>query len=216
MNHPFASSRSRRVSRTPRTLARLGGLAIFLAAAAIGLAPAAWATSPPPEASSAPVPPPPTAAPEHFPLWAIAAILAATVVPSVATTLITLALEHTHRARRAPAATTRRCVIGAAVCGAVILAVMLGTVRLPAPADSGAAGCAALLSGHQVAAADYPRIRSEFAASQWPDLRVAGTSYIDLAVKLRTARADGYETVSFYQRLTIACARHDQNVTAGK
>ena len=86
----------------------------------------------------------------------------------------------------------------------------------PAPADSGIAGCTALLSGHQVAAADYPRIRSEFAASQWPDLRAAGTSYVDLAVKLRTARADGYETVSFYQRLAIACARHDQNVTADR
>ena len=90
-------------------------------------APAAWATSPPPAPSAAL---PPAAAPVHFPPWAIAAILAATVVPSVATTLITLALEHTRRARRAPAATTRRCVIGAAVCGAVILAVMLGTVRL--------------------------------------------------------------------------------------
>ena len=107
-------------------------------------------------------------------------------------------------------------MIGAAVCGAVILAVMLGIVWPRAPADSGVAGCTALLSGHQVAAADYPRIRSEFAASQWPDLRAAGTSYVDLAVKLRTARADGYETVSFYQRLAIACARHDQNVTADR
>ena len=132
MNHPSAPPQRRRAAlrtpRTRRTLARLGGLGVFLAAA-IGLAPAAWATSPPPEASSAPVPPPPpTAAPEHFPLWAIAAILVATVVPSVATTLITLALEHTRRARRAPAAATRRYMIGAAVCGAVILAVMLGIV----------------------------------------------------------------------------------------
>jgi hypothetical protein len=221
MNHPPAPPQRRRAARrtprTRRTLARLGGLAAFLAAA-IGVAPAAWATSPPPAPSAAP---PPAAAPAHFPPWAIAAILAATVVPSVATTLITLALEHTRRACRAPAAAARRCVIGAAVCGAVIsavvLGVMLGTVRPRAPADSGVAGCTALLSGHQVTAADYPRIRSEFTASQWPDLRAAGTSYVDLAVKLRTARhTDGYETVSFYQRLTIACARHDQNVTADR
>jgi len=55
---------------------------------------------------------------------------------AVATTLITLAMEHTRRARRAPAAATRRCVIGAAVCGAVILAVMLGIVRPRAPVRS--------------------------------------------------------------------------------
>ena len=216
MNHPSAPPQGRRAAlrtlRTRRTLARLGGLAGFLAAA-IGLAPAAWATSPPPAPSAAR---PPAAAPAHFPPWAIAAILAAAVVPSVATTLITLALEHTRRARCAPAATTRRCVIGAAVCGAVILAVMLGTVRPRALADGGVAGCTALLSRHQVAAADYPRIRSEFAASQWPDLRSAGTSYVDLAVKLRTARADGYETVSFYQRLSVACARHEPNVAADR
>ena len=216
MNHPSAPPQRRRAAlrtpRTRRTLARLGGLGVFLAAA-IGLPPAAWATSRPPAPSAAL---PPAAAPAYFPPWAIAAILAATVVPSVATTLITLALEHTRQACRAPAPATRRYMIGAAVCGAVILAVMLGIVWPRAPADSGVAGCTALLSGHQVAAADYPRIRSEFAASQWPDLRAAGTSYVDLAVKLRTARADGYETVSFYQRLAIACARHDQNVTADR
>ena len=155
--------------------------------------------------------------PAPLPPWAIAAILAAAVVASVATTLITLRLEHARQARRAPAAAPGRYLIGAAVCGAVILAVMLGAVRPRAPADSGVAGCAALSSGHQVAAADYPKIRSQFAGSQWPDLRAAGTSYVDLAVKLRTARnTDGYETVSFYQRLSITCARHDQNVTAGR
>lgn len=216
MNLPLAPSWPPRVSRAPRTLASLGGLAIFLAAE-IGLTPSAWATSPP-EASSAPVPPPPpTAAPGHFPLWAIAAILAATVVPSVATTLITLALEHTRRARRAPAAATRRCIIGAAVGGAVILAVVLGAARPRAPADSGVAGCTAVISGRQVAAADYPRIRSQFAGSRWPDLQAAGMSYIDLAVKLRTMRyTDGYEAVWFYQRLSVACSRHDREVTAGR
>jgi hypothetical protein len=40
----------------------------------------------------------------HFPLWAVIAIVAATVVLSVATTLITLSLDHMRRARRASAA----------------------------------------------------------------------------------------------------------------
>jgi hypothetical protein len=40
----------------------------------------------------------------HFPLWAVIAIVAATVVLSVATTLITLSLEQLRRARRTPAA----------------------------------------------------------------------------------------------------------------
>jgi spore maturation protein SpmB len=158
---------------------------------------------------------PPAAALVHFPPWAIAAILAAAVVPSAVTTLIMLAREHARRGRRVAAAATRRGVIGAAVCGAVILTVMLGTVRPRAPADSSAAGCTALLSGHQIAAADYPRIRAEFAASRWPDLRAAGTSYVDLAVKLRTERnIDGYLAVWFYQRLSIACGRHDRRTSA--
>jgi hypothetical protein len=89
---------------TRRTLAALGGLAAFLTAA-IGLAPAASAALPPPEPSAAPVPPPPpTAAPTHFPLWAIVAMVAVTVVLSVATTLITLSLEHLRQARRTQAA----------------------------------------------------------------------------------------------------------------
>jgi hypothetical protein len=81
-----------------------GGLAAVLAAA-IGLAPAASARLEP-EPSVAPVPPPPplTAAPAHFPLWAVAAMVAATVVLSIATTLITLSLDHMRRARRTPAA----------------------------------------------------------------------------------------------------------------
>ena len=86
----------------------LGGLAVFLTAA-ISLAPAAWATLPPPEPSVAPLPPPPPpiAAPAHFPLWAILAIVAATVILSIATTLVTLSLEHMHRAHRTPAAASQ-------------------------------------------------------------------------------------------------------------
>jgi hypothetical protein len=84
----------------------------------------------------------------------------------------------------------------------------VSTIQPGAPADSGIAGCTALLGAHQVAARDYPRMRSQFARSQWPDLRAAGTSYVDLAVKLLSARAYGGETVWFYQRLSIACVRH--------
>jgi hypothetical protein len=103
------ASRTRRTGRgipsTRRTLTGLSGLGVFLTAA-IGLAPAASATRVPP---GPPVPPPPpapaTTAAAHFPLWAVIAIVAATVVLSVATTLVTLSLEHMHRARRGPAAT---------------------------------------------------------------------------------------------------------------
>ena len=75
-------------------------------------------------------------------------------------------------------------------------------------ADSGIGGCTALLGVHQAAASNYPKIRAQFAHSQWPDLRAAGMSYVDLIVALHTARADGYETVWFIQRLSHACGRH--------
>ena len=110
MIHRPASPKPRRaargIPRTRRTLTTLSGLAAFLTAA-IGLAPAASATHvPPPEGGGAPpLPPPATTAAAHFPLWAVVAMVAATVVLSVATTLITLSLEHLRRARRTPAAT---------------------------------------------------------------------------------------------------------------
>jgi hypothetical protein len=101
MNHQPAPAQLRRILRT---LAWPGGLAVCLTAAIV-LAPAAWATPALPTPSFAPVPPlpPPAAVPAHFPLWAIAAILAATIVLSVATTLITLALERLRWARQAAA-----------------------------------------------------------------------------------------------------------------
>ena len=111
MIHRTAPSQPRLARRgRPRTrqmLTTLSGLAIFLTAA-IGLAPTASATLPPPEPPIAPVPPPPppAAAPAHLPLWAIVTILAATVVLSVATTLVTLALDHMRRTRRTPATVT--------------------------------------------------------------------------------------------------------------
>jgi hypothetical protein len=110
-------------------------------------------------------------------------------------------------------------VLLAAGCGAAALrgSLIVGmgsasnhssTIQPGEAADSGMAGCIALLGAHQAATSNYPKIRSRFARSQWPDLRAAGTAYIDLAVQLQTARADGYKTVWFYQRLSRACARH--------
>jgi hypothetical protein len=88
-----------------------------------------------------------------------------------------------------------------------------GTAQPAALAGNGLAGCTALLGAHQIPANDYRRIRSQFASSRWPDLRTAGLSHVDLIVALQTARADGYEAVWFYQRLSAACARHGWNAT---
>jgi hypothetical protein len=114
-------------------------------------------------------------------------------------------------------ARTRRYMTAAALGAVVIPIVALGTIQLAAPADSGIAGCAALSGAHPVAARGYPGIRSQFASSQWPDVRAAGTSYVDLAVRLLTAPGtDGYEAIWFYQRLSIACARHGQSMAADR
>ena len=95
----------RGIPRTRRALTTLSGLGVFLTVA-IGFVPAASAIRlPPPGGGGAPLPPPPsTTAAAHFPLWAVMAIVAATVVLSVATTLVTLSLEQMRRARRTPAA----------------------------------------------------------------------------------------------------------------
>ena len=97
MTHRPASSQPRRaghgIPRTRRAFTALAGLAVILTTA-IGLAPAAWARPwPPTDLPVPPPPPPPATAPAHLPLWAVVAMVAATVVLSVATTLITLAVE---------------------------------------------------------------------------------------------------------------------------
>jgi hypothetical protein len=97
---------------------------------------------------------------------------------------------------------------GSPVYGASSSSHRMSTGQAGVAAGSGIGGCTALLGAHQAAAADHPRIRSLFARSQSPDLRAAGMSYVDLIVRLQTARADGYETVWFYQRLSLVCARH--------
>jgi hypothetical protein len=120
------------------------------------------------------------------------------------------------RTTGALSARARWCSIGAATAALVLLAVMLATIQQGASADTGISGCTALSGAHHVDAADYPRIRAQFAASRWPDLRAAGTAYVDLLVKLRNARGtDGYEAVWFYLRLSLACAKHGRNIIAG-
>ena len=119
-------------------------------------------------------------------------------------------------ARRPPAlrnlsTATRRPVIGAAAVIPALLIGMLAGNASAAPQDSGLVACAYPLATHDVPAAEYPKLRAEFAGSRFPDLRTAGTAYVDLAVALLTARGtDGYQTVWFYQRLSAACAEHEQ------
>jgi hypothetical protein len=106
---------------------------------------------------------------------------------------------------------TRRLTIGAAAVIPAVLIGVLGSTGSGAPQDSGLVACAYPLSTQDIPAAEYPKLRAEFAGSRWPDLRNAGTAYIDLAVQLSTARGtDGYQTVWFYQRLSAACAQHGQ------
>jgi hypothetical protein len=121
MTHPPAPAHRRParrgVPRTGQMITSLSGLAALLAVA-IGLAPAASAMNvPPPGISGATVAPPPppspaTAVPAHLPLWAILTMIAATVLLSVATTLITLSLAHR---RRAPVPAPERPAASAAV-----------------------------------------------------------------------------------------------------
>ena len=108
MIHHSAPSRSRPAGRgIPRIRRWAAGLAVAAIASLAG-APAALAgvLPPPGGAVTDPIPPPPPPAPAaaHLPLWAVVTIVAATAVLSVATTLITLALEHRLRGRRTPAA----------------------------------------------------------------------------------------------------------------
>ncbi len=104
---------------------------------------------------------------------------------------------------------TRRFTIGAAAVIPALLIGVLGSTHHGTPQDSGLVACAYPLTTQDISAADYRKIRAEFAGSRWPDLRTAGTAYVDLAVQLLTARGtDGYQTVWFYQRLSATCAKH--------
>jgi hypothetical protein len=110
----------------------------------------------------------------------------------------------------------RRFTIGAAAAIPIVLIGVLGSTHTDAPHDSGLVACAYPLSTQDVPATAYPKIRALFAGSRWPDLRTAGTAYVDLAMQLPHAPyTDGYETVSRYQRLSAACAKHGRVLTSG-
>jgi len=112
--------------------------------------------------------------------------------------------------RNRPARTRRSAIGAAAVIPALLLGALVGTGSA-APHDSGLIACAYPLATQDVPAAEYPKLRAEFAGSRFADLRTAGTAYVDLAVALLTARGtDGYQTVWFYQRLSAACAKHER------
>ena len=108
MIHHSAPSRPRPAGRgIPRIRRWSTSLAVTAIASLAGVPAALAVPLPPPGgATGTPVtpPPPPTTAAAHLPLWAVVTIVAATAVLSVATTLITLSLEHRHRARRTPPA----------------------------------------------------------------------------------------------------------------
>jgi len=88
-----------------RAARRAAALTVTAAAVLAAGGPAALAVPLPPSDVSGPItPPPPTTTTAHLPLWAVAAIVTATIVLSVATTLITLSAERLWRARRSPAA----------------------------------------------------------------------------------------------------------------
>ena len=78
----------------------------------------------------------------------------------------------------------RRCTLGVAILTPLLVLGGLGSIPAHASQDSGLAGCAYPLSTQDVPAADYPKIRAQFAGSRWPDLRIAGTAYVDLAMQL--------------------------------
>jgi hypothetical protein len=106
---------------------------------------------------------------------------------------------------------TRLAAIGAAAVIPALLSGLLGSTHSSTPHDSGLVACAYPLATQDVSAAQYTTLRAEFASSRFPDLRNAGTAYVDLAVQLLHARGtDGYQTVWFYQRLSAACAKHGQ------
>ncbi len=82
--------------------------------------------------------------------------------------------------------------------------------------DSGLAGCSSVLGAHQVAAKGYPKVAAQFAGSRWPDLRISGLAYVEIATKLRATHAYGGETVWFIQRLATACAKHGGPATGSQ
>ncbi len=83
------------------------------AMALLARAPAALAVPlPPPDGGGPVILPPPVTTAAHLPPWTVAALVTATIVLSVATTLITMSVEQMRRARRTPAAAEARAGTG--------------------------------------------------------------------------------------------------------
>jgi hypothetical protein len=117
--------------------------------------------------------------------------------------------SHWPPAINALSARRRLWAIGAAIVTPRVLIGVLNNIQPGAPPDRGLAACISLSGLNQAGAPDFRRLRADFAASRWLDLRAAGTAYTDLAIKLRRPQyTDGYESVSYYQRLAAACAKH--------
>jgi len=70
---------------------------------------------------------------------------------------------------------------------------VLGGTRPGLSPDSGLAGCSSVFGAHQAAARDYPEIADQFTGSRWPDLRISGLAYVEIATKLRATHAYGGE-----------------------
>jgi hypothetical protein len=80
--------------------------------------------------------------------------------------------------------------------------------RAAASPDCGLAACTSLSAGQPGAASDYPKIAAQFTGSRWPNLRLSGLAYVEIATQLLATHAYGGETVWFYQRLSATCAKH--------
>jgi hypothetical protein len=109
MIHQSASSQPRPAGPGIPRIRRWATGLVVAAIASLGGAPAALAVPLPPPGGATgdpviPSPPPPAPAAAHLPLWAVLTIVAATIVLSVGTTLVTLSLEHRRRARGTTAA----------------------------------------------------------------------------------------------------------------
>jgi len=105
MTHQPASSPPRRAGRgIPRIGRWPTGLTLTAAVFLAGAPPALAVPLPPTDGGGPVIPPPPVTMAAYLPLWAVVAMVTGTVVLSVATTLITLSLEHMRRARRTSAA----------------------------------------------------------------------------------------------------------------
>jgi hypothetical protein len=106
----------------------------------------------------------------------------------------------------------RRHALGAVIATPIVLVGIPSNVRPGRPPDRAIVACASLSGLNQAGVPDFRRLRADFAASRWLDLRADGTAYTDLAIRLRTAgETDGNMAAWSYQRLAATCAKHVGN-----